>query len=98
MSSSESKAMGRIGEVIIRTWQTADKMKKQRGRLKEEKGDNDNVRVTRYVAKYNNNAAIAQGVSKIIGSIEKGKLADLVLWSPAFFGVKPECIIKGGSI
>src|SRR5246127_1385016 len=98
MMSSDSQAMGRIGEVIIRTWQTADKMKKQRGRLKEEKGDNDNVRVKRYVAKYTINPAIAQGVSKIIGSIEKGKLADLVLWSPAFFGVKPECIIKSGSI
>src|ERR1700756_4165189 len=98
MMSSDSQAMGRIGEVIIRTWQTADKMKKQRGRLKEDKGDNDNVRVKRYVAKYTINPAIAQGVSKIIGSIEKGKLADLVLWSPAFFGVKPECIIKSGSI
>jgi urease subunit alpha len=90
--------MGRLGEVIIRTWQTADKMKKQRGRLREEKGDNDNVRVKRYVAKYTINPAIAHGVSKIIGSIEKGKLADLVLSSPAFFGVKPDCIIKGGSI
>jgi len=90
--------MGRLGEVIIRTWQTADKMKKQRGRLKEEKGDNDNVRAKRYVAKYTINPAIAHGVSKIIGSVEKGKLADLVLWSPAFFGVKPDCIIKGGSI
>jgi urease subunit alpha len=90
--------MGRIGEVIIRTWQTADKMKKQRGRLKEEKGDNDNVRAKRYVAKYTINPAIAHGVSKLIGSVEKGKLADLVLWSPAFFGVKPDCIIKGGSI
>src|ERR1700676_3134244 len=98
MMSSDSQAMGRIGEVIIRTWQTADKMKKQRGRLKEEKGDNDNVRVKRYVAKYTINPAIAQGVSKLIGSVEKGKLADLVLWSPAFFGVKPDCIIKGGSI
>ncbi len=98
MMSSDSQAMGRIGEVIIRTWQTADKMKKQRGRLKEEKGDNDNVRVKRYVAKYTINPAIAQGVSKIIGSVEKGKLADLVLWSPAFFGVKPDCIIKGGMI
>src|SRR6202020_2020167 len=98
MMSSDSQAMGRVGEVIIRTWQTADKMKKQRGRLKEEKGDNDNARVKRYIAKYTINPAIAHGVSKIIGSIEKGKLADLVLWSPAFFGVKPECIIKGGSI
>ena len=73
-------------------------MKKQRGRLTEEKGDNDNVRVKRYIAKYTINPAIAHGVSKIIGSVEKGKLADLVLWSPAFFGVKPDCIIKGGSI
>jgi urease subunit alpha len=90
--------MGRIGEVIIRTWQTADKMKKQRGRLKEDKGDNDNARAKRYIAKYTINPAIAHGVSKHIGSVEKGKLADLVLWSPAFFGVKPECIIKGGTI
>ena len=98
MMSSDSQAMGRLGEVIIRTWQTADKMKKQRGRLREEKGDNDNVRAKRYVAKYTINPAIAHGVSKLIGSVEKGKLADLVLWSPAFFGVKPEMIIKGGSI
>jgi urease subunit alpha len=93
MMSSDSQAMGRLGEVIIRTWQTADKMKKQRGRLKEEKGDNDNVRAKRYVAKYTINPAIAHGVSKHIGSVEKGKLADLVIWSPAFFGVKPDCII-----
>ena len=98
MMSSDSQAMGRLGEVIIRTWQTADKMKKQRGRMKEEKGDNDNVRVKRYVAKYTINPAIAHGVSKLIGSVEKGKMADLVLWSPAFFGVKPDCIIKGGTI
>jgi urease subunit alpha len=98
MMSSDSQAMGRIGEVIIRTWQTADKMKKQRGRLAEEKGDNDNVRAKRYIAKYTINPAIAHGVSKHIGSVETGKLADLVLWSPAFFGVKPDCIIKGGSI
>jgi urease subunit alpha len=90
--------MGRIGEVIIRTWQTADKMKKQRGRLKDEKGDNDNARAKRYVAKYTINPAIAHGVAKHIGSVEKGKLADLVLWSPAFFGVKPDIVIKGGSI
>jgi urease subunit alpha len=90
--------MGRIGEVIIRTWQTAHKMKVQRGRLAGEKGDNDNLRAKRYVAKYTINPAIAHGVSKHIGSVEKGKLADLVLWAPAFFGVKPECIIKGGSI
>jgi urease subunit alpha len=98
MMSSDSQAMGRIGEVIIRTWQTAHKMKKQRGRLKEEKGDNDNARAKRYVAKYTINPAIAHGVSKHIGSVEKGKLADLVLWSSAFFGVKPDCVIKGGSI
>src|SRR3954454_12866692 len=98
MMSSDSQAMGRLGEVIIRTWQTADKMKKQRGPLAEEKGDNDNFRVKRYIAKYTINPAIAQGVSKLIGSVEKGKLADLVLWSPAFFGVKPDCVIKGGSI
>jgi urease subunit alpha len=98
MMSSDSQAMGRLGEVIIRTWQTADKMKKQRGRLKEEKGDNDNARAKRYIAKYTINPAIAHGVAKLIGSIEKGKLADLVLWSPAFFGVKPDMIIKGGSI
>src|SRR5947199_1341295 len=98
MMSSDSQAMGRIGEVIIRTWQTADKMKKQRGPLPQEKGNNDNFRVKRYIAKYTINPAIAHGVSKLIGSVEKGKLADLVLWSPAFFGVKPDCIIKGGSI
>jgi urease subunit alpha len=98
MMSSDSLAMGRIGEVIIRTWQTADKMKKQRGRLPQEKGDNDNVRAKRYVSKYTINPAIAHGVSKHIGSVEKGKLADLVVWSPAFFGVKPDCIVKGGSI
>src|SRR6266481_2151429 len=98
MMSSDSQAMGRLGEVIIRTWQTADKMKKQRGRFKEEKGDNDNARAKRYVAKYTINPAIAHGVSKHIGSVECGKLADLVIWSPAFFAVKPELIIKGGSI
>src|ERR1700694_1406972 len=98
MMSSDSQEMGRIGEVIIRTWQTADKMKKQRGQLAEDKGNNDNFRVKRYIAKYTINPAIAHGVSKLIGSVEKGKLADLVLWSPAFFGVKPDCIIKGGSI
>ncbi|MFY9991871.1 MAG: urease subunit alpha, partial [Rhodoplanes sp.] len=98
MMSSDSQAMGRVGEVIIRTWQTADKMKKQRGRLKEETGDNDNLRVRRYIAKYTINPAIAHGVSKHIGSVEVGKLADLVLWHPAFFGVKPEIVIKGGSI
>jgi urease subunit alpha len=97
MMSSDSQAMGRIGEVIIRTWQTAHKMKVQRGPLKGD-GDNDNTRVKRYVAKYTINPAIAHGVSKHIGSVEAGKLADLVLWSPAFFGVKPDMIIKGGMI
>jgi urease subunit alpha len=90
--------MGRVGEVIIRTWQTADKMKRQRGPLPEETGDNDNARAKRYIAKYTINPAIAHGVSKHIGSIEPGKLADLVLWTPAFFGVKPDLIIKGGAI
>jgi urease subunit alpha len=99
MMSSDSQAMGRIGEVVIRTWQTADKMKRQRGPLAEDKGkDNDNFRVKRYVAKYTINPAITHGVSKHIGSVEQGKLADLVLWSPAFFGVKPDLIIKAGSI
>ncbi len=98
MMSSDSQAMGRVGEVIIRTWQTADKMKQQRGRLFEERGDNDNLRVRRYIAKYTINPAIAHGVSQHIGSIEPGKLADLVLWTPAFFGVKPDLIIKGGMI
>jgi urease subunit alpha len=97
MMSSDSQAMGRVGEVIIRTWQTADKMKRQRGPLAGERG-NDNVRAKRYVAKYTINPAITHGVAKHIGSIEKGKLADLVLWSPAFFGVKPDMVIKGGSI
>lgn len=98
MMSSDSQAMGRLGEVIIRTWQTADKMKKQRGALPQDRAGNDNFRVKRYIAKYTINPAIAHGVSKLIGSVEKGKLADLVLWSPAFFGVKPDCIIKGGTI
>ncbi|MEK9855321.1 MAG: urease subunit alpha, partial [Rhodobiaceae bacterium] len=96
--ASDSQAMGRVGEVIIRTWQTAHKMKVQRGRLPEETGDNDNVRVKRYVAKYTINPAIAHGISGHIGSIEVGKRADLVLWHPAFFGVKPEMVILGGSI
>ncbi len=98
MMSSDSQAMGRVGEVIIRTWQTADKMKRQRGRLEGDTPRNDNFRVKRYVAKYTINPAITHGVSKHIGSIEKGKLADLVLWSPAFFGVKPDLVIKGGII
>jgi urease subunit alpha len=99
MISSDSQAMGRIGEVITRTWQTADKMKRQRGSLPEDKGKgNDNFRVKRYVAKYTINPAIAHGMSKHIGSIEKGKLADLVIWSPAFFGVKPDMILKAGMI
>jgi urease subunit alpha len=98
MMSSDSQAMGRVGEVIIRTWQTADKMKRQRGALPEEKGENDNFRAKRYVAKYTINPAIAHGVARHIGSIEVGKLADLVLWSPAFFGVKPDLILKGGMI
>jgi urease subunit alpha len=96
--SSDSQAMGRVGEVLIRCWQTADKMKRQRGRLAQETGDNDNFRVKRYIAKYTINPAIAHGVSKHIGSIEVGKRADLVLWSPAFFGVKPEMILLAGSI
>jgi len=96
--ASDSQAMGRVGEVLIRTWQTADKMKRQRGRLAEETGENDNFRVKRYIAKYTINPAIAQGLSKHIGSIEVGKRADIVLWKPAFFGVKPEMILVGGTI
>ena len=96
--ASDSQAMGRVGEVIIRTWQTADKMKKQRGALPEETGNNDNMRARRYVAKYTINPAIAHGMAHEIGSIEVGKRADLVLWSPAFFGVKPEMVLMGGSI
>jgi urease subunit alpha len=98
MMSSDSQAMGRVGEVIIRTWQTAHKMKTQRGALPGDTECNDNSRVKRYIAKYTINPAIAQGMSREIGSIEPGKLADLVLWSPAFFGVKPDLVIKGGSI
>src|SRR6516162_5985437 len=98
MMSSDSQAMGRVGEVIIRTWQTAHKMKVQRGALPGDGGKNDNARVKRYVAKYTINPAIAQGMAREIGSVEVGKLADLVLWSPAFFGVKPDLVIKGGSI
>ena len=90
--------MGRVGEVITRTWQTAHKMKVQRGRLEGEAGDNDNLRARRYVAKYTINPAIAQGVSAHIGSVETGKRADLVIWSPAFFGAKPEMVLLGGVI
>ncbi|WP_299724269.1 urease subunit alpha [uncultured Tateyamaria sp.] len=96
--ASDSQAMGRVGEVLIRTWQTADKMKKQRGALPEETGDNDNFRVRRYIAKYTINPAIAHGIAHEIGSIEVGKRADLVLWNPAFFGVKPEMVLLGGTI
>ena len=96
--ASDSQAMGRVGEVLTRTWQTADKMKKQRGRLPEETGENDNFRVRRYIAKYTINPAIAHGISSEIGSITEGKRADLVLWSPAFFGVKPEMVLMGGMI
>ena len=96
--SSDSQAMGRVGEVAIRTWQTADKMKRQRGRLAQETGDNDNFRVRRYIAKYTINPAIAHGISHEIGSIELGKRADLVIWNPAFFGVKPDMVLIGGMI
>ncbi len=96
--ASDSQAMGRVGEVLIRTWQTADKMKKQRGRLADETGDNDNLRVRRYIAKYTINPAIAQGVSHVLGDIAVGKRADLCLWAPAFFGVKPEMVLMGGTI
>ncbi|MHA1568838.1 MAG: urease subunit alpha [Alphaproteobacteria bacterium] len=98
MIASDSQAMGRVGEVIIRTWQTADKMKKQRGRLAGETGDNDNLRVRRYVAKYTINPALTHGIADHVGSVEEGKLADLVLWTPAFFGVKPDLVLKSGSI
>ncbi|WP_270584250.1 urease subunit alpha [Bacillus smithii] len=98
MISSDSQAMGRVGEVIIRTWQTADKMKKQRGKLEEDKGVGDNFRVKRYIAKYTINPAIAHGIADYVGSVEVGKFADLVVWNPAFFGVKPELVLKGGMI
>ncbi|WP_368418636.1 urease subunit alpha [Rhodovarius sp.] len=98
MMSSDSQAMGRVGEVIIRTWQTAHKMKVQRGALPGEKPGNDNLRVRRYIAKYTINPAISQGIAQHVGSVEVGKLADLVLWSPAFFGVKPDFVLKCGSI
>ncbi len=98
MMSSDSQAMGRVGEVIIRTWQTAHKMKLQRGSLKNDPADSDNGRVRRYIAKYTINPAITHGISHEVGSIEEGKLADLVLWRPAFFGVKPSLVLKGGMI
>ncbi len=98
MIASDSQAMGRVGEVIIRTWQTADKMKRQRGALVEETGDNDNFRVKRYIAKYTINPAITHGIAQHVGSIEVGKMADIVLWKPAFFGTKPDVIVKGGAI
>ncbi|RKI33125.1 urease subunit alpha [Corallococcus sp. AB004] len=98
MMASDSQAMGRVGEVITRTWQTAHKMREQRGRLPGEQGDNDNLRIRRYVAKYTINPAIAHGLSHEVGSVEPGKLADLVLWRPAFFGAKPELVLKGGFI
>lgn len=98
MMSSDSQAMGRVGEVITRTWQTADKMKKQRGALPEDSQRNDNFRIKRYISKYTINPAITHGVSEYVGSVEVGKVADLVLWNPAFFGAKPDMIIKGGFI
>ena len=98
MMSSDSQAMGRVGEVITRTWQTASKMKDQRGVLPEDNDRNDNFRVKRYVSKYTINPAITHGISEYVGSVEIGKMADLVLWKPAMFGVKPEMIIKGGFI
>jgi urease subunit alpha len=98
MIASDSQAMGRVGEVIIRTWQTADKMKKQRGALPGETGDNDNLRVRRYIAKYTINPAISHGIADHVGSVEVGKLADLVLWKPMFFGVKPDLVLKSGTI
>src|SRR5579859_3868420 len=98
MMSSDSQAMGRIGEVITRTWQTADKMRRQRGRLSGEERENDNFRIKRFISKYTINPAISHGVAHLLGSVEVGKLADLVLWKPAFFGAKPEMVLKGGII
>jgi len=98
MMSSDSQAMGRVGEVVIRTWQTAHKMREQRGALDGDGAVNDNARIKRYVAKYTINPAITQGIAHLVGSVEEGKLADLVLWKPAFFGVKPSLVIKGGAI
>ncbi|EPZ54159.1 amidohydrolase family protein [[Clostridium] sordellii ATCC 9714] len=96
--SSDSQAMGRVGEVITRTWQSAHKMKNQRGHLSEDNKENDNYRVKRYIAKYTINPAIAHGISNYVGSVEEGKFADLVIWNPAFFGIKPDIILKGGMI
>ncbi|MDP2219548.1 MAG: urease subunit alpha, partial [Hydrogenophaga sp.] len=96
--SSDSQAMGRVGEVVIRTWQTADKMKSQRGTLPEDSSRNDNFRVKRYIAKYTINPAIAHGIAHTVGSLEVGKWADLVIWKPAFFGVKPALVVQGGTI
>ena len=98
MIASDSQAMGRVGEVIIRTWQTAHKMKAQRGALAEDPAEHDNFRARRYIAKYTINPAITHGIAHEVGSVEEGKLADLVLWHPAFFGAKPSLIIKGGMI
>jgi urease subunit alpha len=98
MMSSDSQAMGRCGEVLIRTWQTADKMKRQRGKLPEDSDRNDNFRAKRYVAKYTINPALTHGLAEHIGSVEVWKLADLVIWSPAFFGVKPDVVLRGGMI
>src|SRR5207302_2169202 len=98
MMSSDSQAMGRVGEVIIRTWQTADKMKRQRGRLPEDSDRSDNFRAKRYIAKYTINPALTHGLAEHIGSVEVGKLADLVVWSPAFFGVKPDLVLKAGTL
>jgi urease subunit alpha len=98
MMSSDSQAMGRVGEVVTRTWQTADKLRRVRGRLPEERGENDNLRIRRYVAKYTVNPAVAHGMAHLVGSVEPGQLADLVLWRPAFFGAKPELVLKGGMI
>jgi urease subunit alpha len=98
MMSSDSQAMGRVGETIIRCWQTADKMKRQRGSLTPDTEGSDNFRARRYIAKYTINPAIAHGISRYVGSVEVGKLADLVIWSPAFFAVKPDLVLKGGSI
>ena len=98
MMSSDSQAMGRVGEVVLRTWQTAHKMKVQRGPLPQDSSSNDNFRVKRYIAKYTINPAITHGIAHSVGSVEVSKIADLVLWKPAFFGVKPSTIIKGGMI